>query len=328
MEHVYLTYHRNQIQYLPECAEYDPDLSYKLKTGTCQFSNIEFSTTVTGNSYGLRDDEASLIEPEIICLGDSYTMGWGVEGEQTFAQLIEKETKMKTLNAGMSSFGTPREMILLGKLDISKLKYLVIQYHPNDDYENQVFVENNNFLPIQSKKQFDHNCEKHINRRRYVPLRYFSNFLHQRWLYPESSTMFVNLGIAAGSVSDTPGAISSKATDSFAESKDLDKTEQSAFNFLEIIKSHDELSQVNLIILIITWSTDLTIDFKERIKSLTKQYEYPDFINSATVVNPWKFMNNQDYFYLDDHLNTKGHRKIGSALSEIINEQKSKNEVE
>jgi len=41
--------------------------------------------------------------------------------------VLEKNTNRKVLNAGISSFATVREMILLNRLDTSNLKYLIIQ---------------------------------------------------------------------------------------------------------------------------------------------------------------------------------------------------------
>lgn len=38
---------------------------------------------------GLRDSNAALNQPEIICIGDSHTMGWGVEQEETFPKLLD-----------------------------------------------------------------------------------------------------------------------------------------------------------------------------------------------------------------------------------------------
>src|SRR5690349_19547199 len=93
------------IQYLPACAKYDSQLTYTLKPGSCRFSGREFDTTVTINSLGVRDDEQSLNAPQIFVLGDSIAMGWGVQDDETFASLVEKETGIKVLNLAVSSYG-------------------------------------------------------------------------------------------------------------------------------------------------------------------------------------------------------------------------------
>ena len=114
------------IQYEPDCSQYDPELFYTLKPGSCFFSGREFNNQYFINSLGLRDDEESLKAPEVIVLGDSVAMGWGIEQNETMAQQIEAMAGLKVLNAGISSYGTVREMKLLNRLDLSRVKYLVI----------------------------------------------------------------------------------------------------------------------------------------------------------------------------------------------------------
>lgn len=67
------------IQYLPGCSKYDDELTYTLRPGSCRFIGREFDTVVTANSLGVRDDENSLRSPQIVVLGDSTAMGWGVK---------------------------------------------------------------------------------------------------------------------------------------------------------------------------------------------------------------------------------------------------------
>lgn len=128
------------VQYLPDCARYDFDLSYTLRPGSCVFENTSFSTELDVNSAGYRDSEASLDAPEIVVLGDSQAMGWGVRQGKTFADVIEAETGRKTLNTGVSSYGTARELMTLNRLDRSNLKTVIIQYSDNDGYENRRYL--------------------------------------------------------------------------------------------------------------------------------------------------------------------------------------------
>lgn len=129
------------IQYRPECARYDSRVSYLLKPGACRFDEVLFDTVVTANSFGLRDDEESLVSPEVIVLGDSHAMGHGVADNEAFAAVLERKLGRKVLNAGISSFGTAREMILLGHLDTSAARAVVIQYCDNDLDENQALLQ-------------------------------------------------------------------------------------------------------------------------------------------------------------------------------------------
>jgi hypothetical protein len=138
---LYLREVRNVVQADTTCVRYDHEVTYVLRHGSCTFDNVEFTSTLRGNSEGLRDSEDALEAPQVIFLGDSYAMGWGVEEEEGFVRRLGDRTGLRTLNAGVSSFGTAREMRLLERLDTSALETLVIQYHPNDAPENRAFLD-------------------------------------------------------------------------------------------------------------------------------------------------------------------------------------------
>ena len=102
----YKIYDRNAIQYVPEFGMYNNITSYTLRPGSFVFSNRAFSNHFSVNSIGVRDDEQSIVSPEIIVLGDSHAMGWGVDQDSTFAYLIDNRFSEHVLNAAISSYGT------------------------------------------------------------------------------------------------------------------------------------------------------------------------------------------------------------------------------
>ena len=163
----------NVIQIVPECSEYDSSFYYNLKgNNSCTFSNIEFENPYTTNNRGFRDDDSSVSKPEVICLGDSYIMGWGANQQESIPATLEKITGKKVLNAGMSSFGTAREVKRLATLDTSALKYLVVQYCPNDNEENKAWVDNKGWLPVSSKASYDSLQIKNEWNKKYWPGKY------------------------------------------------------------------------------------------------------------------------------------------------------------
>ena len=101
------------VQYLPECAQYDPELTYTLRPGRCRFQSRYFNTWIEANRLGTRDDERSLSGPEVIVIGDSESMGWGVEQDELYSEIIEQESGRTVLNLAVSSYGTARELQLL-----------------------------------------------------------------------------------------------------------------------------------------------------------------------------------------------------------------------
>ena len=139
------------LQFLPDCAQYDVELGYTLRPGACRFKNRGFDTRIDVNRAGLRDAETALDAPEIIVLGDSHAMGWGVEGHESFPSVLEQACGMKVLNAAISSYGTAREMHLLRRLDRSALKWVIIQYSDNDERENLEFKDRGRLTAMTSE---------------------------------------------------------------------------------------------------------------------------------------------------------------------------------
>lgn len=140
LRQMHVLFDRNTIQVMPECAVYDDTLTYTLRPGGCTFANREFSNTYAINTLGVRDDDASLDQPRVVVLGDSLAMGWGVEQDESFPSVFERLTGLRTLNAGVSSYGTVRELRMLQRVDRRKLTHVVIQYSGNDLLENEQLV--------------------------------------------------------------------------------------------------------------------------------------------------------------------------------------------
>lgn len=164
-------YYRNlewvNLQLDPRCAVYDPEVTYILRPGEFRFGNREFDNAYSVNRLGLRDDEASLVQPEIIVLGDSHTMGWAVEQDEIFTSLLEQATRRRVLNAGIPSFGTVRELKLLERLDTSALKTLIIQYCGNDMTENRSWQSGGGRLTISSRTQYEQLSRGHMRSKNY-----------------------------------------------------------------------------------------------------------------------------------------------------------------
>lgn len=139
----------------PNCSRYDKDLLYAPLEGKCKFSNPEFQTTLNFDKYrrlNLIDDNIDERENIIITLGDSFTMGWGVENDETFAYNLQKIINRKIINLGVASYGTVRE---IKRLKLNKFyeqaKTIIIQYHVNDIYENKSLDINKSY----SKEDYD-----------------------------------------------------------------------------------------------------------------------------------------------------------------------------
>lgn len=65
----------------------------------------EYDVAFATNSLGLRDDEIGPKHgPRVLLLGDSFTSGYGVERDRTFADLIEKRLGVEVVNAGVGGY--------------------------------------------------------------------------------------------------------------------------------------------------------------------------------------------------------------------------------
>jgi hypothetical protein len=161
------------------CVEYDAELYYIFKKNhRYNFKKGGFITTLSSNSAGVRDDETALQKPEIICLGDSYTMGWGMDKPNDFPSVIAKKTGKKVLNAGITSYGTARETILMRRLNTSNLQYLIIQYCLNDVPENKTYIKNNYHLPVSTKQRLHLRTIATNRYSIYFPFKYVLSYAH------------------------------------------------------------------------------------------------------------------------------------------------------
>ncbi len=290
-KHYYQSSDRSIIQ-VSDCGQYDPGLFYTLKPGTCSFSNREFDVTFHVNSLGLRDDEASLTNPSIIVLGDSYAMGWGVEQEKTFPQLLEKLTGKKVLNAAISSFGTAREVKLFNRLMTDSAKTIILQYHGNDVEENLTYIENNFSLPIRDQQA-------------YADLR---SYISQRQQYYPFKHMY--------SVAKGIGYQMLHADSEVSQAK-------SALHLMEILnRSAIKKEKVRIILLKVGDDDYQNNAFLKAVNSLTETTEFKNW--NIQTVSLSGIIDEKDYFILDDHINAQGHAKVANKLVDVLKATQSR----
>jgi len=98
-----------------------PGLSYELVPGSEKFSK---GANIKINSYGMRDDEPLHgdvnSECNVLILGDSYTFGFGVEGHETYANVLENlltshtsHKAVQVLNLGVGGYSSRDEALVL-----------------------------------------------------------------------------------------------------------------------------------------------------------------------------------------------------------------------
>jgi lysophospholipase L1-like esterase len=99
---------------------FDPDAGWRCRAGV-DLRFVEpglYDVRVRCNSQGLRDHEHVQQKPagvrRILCVGDSYVWGQGVENEQTVAALLEHELPgTETINLGVAGYSAVQELVRL-----------------------------------------------------------------------------------------------------------------------------------------------------------------------------------------------------------------------
>lgn len=300
LRNLYISYDRKIIQYETACTQYDPELTYTLRPGKCSFGNREFHNDYEINRLGVRDDEASLEAPEVVLVGDSHSMGWGVDQDKTYAQILERRLNMKILNAAISSYSTPREMLLLNRIDTSRLHTLVFQYHDNDYKENKYFYESGNVYHAMSEAGYEKEKESYRKRRRYFPGKYTLATL---------ADMLRGLGrrILTRAAREAPPPPA-----------------EAVFLFLNAF-SHSpvkvDLEKVRIIFFRIGEYGSSESEFLASLERQRLSKNFPPFVRRMKLLELAGRLDAEVHFYrLDDHLNAAGHKALADVLFEAIRE--------
>lgn len=301
----YDSYDCRMIQFREDAAVYDPQLFYTLKPQSAfHYTNREFNTVFYTNSRGTRDDEASLQSPEIICLGDSYAMGWGVQQQETYAQYLERVSGMKVLNAAISSYGTVREMKLLKQFDTTRLKYVIIQYCGNDIQENESFIENQQALSISSRSYYDSIVAGHKLIVSYFPGKY-SLLIGQVFLKHQLNKILPVFKLFFGR----------------EEPFGSDKSHAAAF--LKVLYSANlNCKKVKVIVIVLDSYLHKHNSFLKAVERQAQLMPYKDYFKgNLFVVDGLTGLGQSDFFDLDLHIKAKAHEKIGQKLWDVIREK-------
>lgn len=289
------------IQYEPDCTRYDDELTYTLKPGKCVFDSSESVNEYKVNSAGLRDSEDALVAPEIILLGDSFAMGWGVEQDETISAYLSRQIGRRVLNAGISSYGTVRELRLLDRLDTSALQILIILYIPhgqagNDFYENKEFVQRGHQLEIMSAQEFQQIQEEYLTAKEsYIPGSYLAEALTlvgESWFLPKD--------FASDAGSHLIGEVR------YPEAR----------IFLEVLAraSSVDLTGVRILVLEPTGQSSFPTRLAEYLNSEVNS----PYAEQIEVVDVSGKMDDEDFFVYDPHLTAEGNRKIAGHIAEHL----------
>lgn len=288
--YLYIQGDRKIMQYQEGCGQYNPDLGYTLKPGKFIFTEIEYSNKYQINALGVRDAEESLTVPKIVFLGDSYTVGWGVDQTETFVKQLEHRIKLKTLNTAIPSYGTVREMLMLRKVDKSKLKCLIIQYCSDDYDENRLFFINGNRPQIMRAEIFKNLAVRHSRAKSYFPGKYLRLKIKKRideWKLRQEK----------------------RAGENPLNDVDL---------FIHVLKQNEDML-VNLPLIIFEMNgINQSNQFTNELKRKAAGTDQPSFIRDMTILDMSQYLEDQHFYVLDSHLTATGHFIVADILYQTI----------
>jgi lysophospholipase L1-like esterase len=128
----------------------DANLGFRLTPGFRGTEvSQEFRVPIAINSRGLRDRELAPAKPRgtvrILVIGDSFTYGSGVAGEETYPKRLERllvgqaGVTVEVINAGVSGYGTVHEAAFLRAEGWSyEPDILVLQVFPQNDLDDNL----------------------------------------------------------------------------------------------------------------------------------------------------------------------------------------------
>ncbi|MFT7076053.1 MAG: hypothetical protein ACJA0P_002067, partial [Planctomycetota bacterium] len=129
-------------------TEFDPALGWrKQANSTIHRKSGEYDVTIKTDALGLRDDFTSTEVPakpegttRMLFLGDSFTLGYTVEREDLFVDILEKAwleegRKVEIINAGTQAYSTDQSLVWFGQ-NAAKFQPDVVVLFP---YENDIW---------------------------------------------------------------------------------------------------------------------------------------------------------------------------------------------
>jgi lysophospholipase L1-like esterase len=264
---------------------------YKAKQGSCILDNLEYRTLLTHDVGGFRNAD-SKAQTKVVLIGDSHTHGVGVNDEQTFASLLERQFGHSSKNLGMGSYATKRELEALRDYSTGE-QYVVIQYSDND------VAENRNSLRL-GEEEFHEAVRSNLS----SIANSYKEGKSRGLLQPLKSLPSITFG----------GSLKSKQD--FYSSYKLRDIGGEAEDFAQIVSMYRWLLDRKKVIVFESSAWGINHPgFKSSFQGALSHFA--PWLN-VTVLDMTNLLSHDDYYYFDDHLNPAGHEKIAKSLNAII----------
>lgn len=295
----------------PSFTVYDPFYGKTLKKSfSTQRITPEFTMSLTTNSGGFRGPEIETTSSRpILFLGDSFTMGYGVNDGEEFPALIRKalsenENKSKiipVINAGMGDNGNGRSVKFLrteGKKYNPSL--IVLQIHATD-FKNNIHERLFKLDPAGELIELD------------VPSpgmkRMVQTFVES---VPGLANLYLIGWLRQMSFSDNASRRNSGSDSSSVNQDQALLEEQLLFRLLEELLTISKEHEYKVLAVL--------ADIPDKRLAMMRKFFAGH--NVATVTIPTKLNRPDLYYKTDGHWNTSGHRFAADRIFEAIEEIK------
>lgn len=276
--------YRNIWQMQRDCIAFDERLIYIPKIGECKFHNPEFDTTLHFEETGRHRNRTPLLKSEIgiVVLGDSFAMGWGVNDHESFANILQDELQRPVYNLAVASYGTVRELLRFQQSGLrDKIDTILIQYSANDLGENTNIDNENAFLEAKTHYQEVFNGAKPIG----------------------DESVLKSINRAFSFAIEKPVRhfrellLSTKQKEQFAPHYQ---------ELITVLKKFPKLLENKRVVVFCT-DKDRLVGFHVGKDSSVGNVEFLDLE-----------LDTNDYYIIDEHLNSLGHKKVSKALSRYL----------
>jgi hypothetical protein len=283
------------------------------------------------NGQGLRaDHDFSYAKPDgvkrIVSLGDSFTMGYEVEQDQTFSAIVEQQLRLRGINAevlntGVSGYGNAEELLYLER---ELLKYnpdiVLLSFTPNDLEDN---VRTNLFKLVDGKL-----VEADSS---YIPAGKIANFLNTNPianLLSERSNLFVflkeqtTLLVKSRTVQKNMEAVEQKDVDAALKDPEIIYQRQLAGAIFERLYQLTRSRNIPLVIHSIPAYLPVVTQFVEVFPFDEFNLRRPGilFLASKPLLDPYLGKQTLVNLRATRHWSAFSHRIAGEALAKLIME--------
>jgi hypothetical protein len=239
-----------------------------------------------------------------------------VDQDQTYANLVEQKLGVKALNAGISSYGTFREMLLFSKIQRDSCKLLVLQYCDNDREENEARNEPNSQGQLLTGEKFRNTAIFNRINEGYYPMRYTYFFVREKdllkrvWASPLLVTREIAMAISSW-IDGTPLPVHTPQ-----DIKTPAETKAHTEYFFKSLAKIRQYYKGNIVVM----HLDGRYTRPEMIRAF-ETYGKREEDDKLFFLPTHQILRAKDYYPIDGHINAAGHARISEALVTLIREK-------